>query len=101
MPGKRHLTPTQVLGARLQYAAGGGAQSALARHYVVSHVAMGYPLRGESYRDVDGPVSSRGQPTPEWDDSEARRRRAKGWTYAELGKRYGRSRVRVWQVLNR
>jgi transcriptional regulator with XRE-family HTH domain len=101
MPGKRHLTPAQVLAVRKQYAAGSVTQSELARCYGVSHSAMGYLLRGESYKDVGGPVGTRGQPTPKWDVSEARRLRAKGWTYDELGERYDVSHVRVWQVLNR
>ena len=99
---ERHLTtPAQVLSARRQYAAGGVTQSALARRYGVSHSAMGYLLRGESYRDVGGPVGTRGQPATKWNVTEARRLRAKGWTYDELGNRYGVSHVRVWQVLNR
>jgi transcriptional regulator with XRE-family HTH domain len=101
MPGKRHLTSAQVLGARKRYADGGVSQADLARRFNVSHAAMGYLLRGESYKDVGGPVGTRGQPSAKWDVSEARRLRAKGWTYDELGERYGVSFVRVWPVLNR
>ena len=101
MPGERHFTPTQVLSARKRYAAGGVTQSDLARRFDVSHSAMGYLLRGESYRDVGGPSGTRGRPTAKWDVSEAKRLRAKGWTYDELGERYGVSHVRVWQMLNR
>lgn len=101
MPGKRHLTPAQVLSARRLYAAGGVTQLELARRYGVSHSAMGYLLRGESYKDVGGPIGTRGQPTASWNVSEARRLRAKGWTYDELGERFGVSHVRVWRVLSR
>lgn len=100
MAGKRRLTSAQVRRARASYACGGISQIDLARRYGVSHAAMGNLLRGETYCDAGGPVGSLGQPRGRVDVAEAKRLQAKGWTYRELGERYGVSHVRVWRVLN-
>lgn len=57
--GRSKLTAETVRFCRFEYARGAATQKALATHFGVTQVVMGYALRGYSWRKAGGPTTQR------------------------------------------
>lgn len=93
MAAPRTLAPEEVLAMR--EAAAGASAAALARRYGVGCTTAERILRGETYRDLGGPVSPsapRGEPLPDQTVIAIRERRAAGKGVADIAREFGITR---------
>jgi predicted transcriptional regulator len=94
MAAPRTLSPETVIAMRAEAAAGASA-AALARRYGVGCTSAERILRGETYREIEGPTSPpvrRGEPLSEKMVIAIREKRAAGKSVADIAREFGITR---------